>query len=173
MGEDSEEQPSQTIDMLTPAELATQLRPIMTKLSGKKPPTAIKTDIVVTPDASGNVGGGDRGSGVLLFTAPTGMRAEIMRVSTWANGLTPQAPLTTGYLTISRGSGGEVPELWFPGVGTTVAPASYEGGEAAPRLRPGGKLFVCGKGLPVAQQISITLYVNLFEGIEMQQGDWS
>lgn len=148
------------IDVLTPREFGQGLGLLMQQLQDAKTPDDMVISTVLQADPS---------TGIVpatpLFDVPTGYRAQVMRMITWVNGptYTPAAPLQQGWITIHRGSTDTVPDLWFPGSGSTLAPALYEGGDdTSPRYRSGEVLVAKGAGLPLNQQVTIVGTIRLW-----------
>jgi hypothetical protein len=120
----------------------------------------------IASDATGNVGGGINGSGVVLYETPVGFLAALHRVSVAAQGYTPLVPMNTGYLNWYRGGPSSASLVMFtPNTGATgVLPFVWsEGRASAPVFRPGEILVLNGASLAANTQIGISYQFSLWE----------
>lgn len=155
------------IDLLTDGELAKRLDAQTRALNSA--PDVVDSEVTVTVDAAGNVGGGaatggGTGDGVVIYGCPLGMRAQIQRIHLDDGAHTPAAPLAAGWLRFSRdqaGPGGT--RAFLPAGGSTaVIPAVLTDGDSAIVLRDGQSLVLNGAGLPAGLSFNVSLQVRLW-----------
>lgn len=134
------------------------------------PPMLVRVPNEVTTDASGNIGGGSLISPSLnpppiLYRAPVGQTARIVRMSLADGTHTPIAPLAAGWLMfyVDQPSPGNL-VTFAPQLGSTnVLPNVYtDGTHSATMLRDGQALIVVGGGLPANTNIGVGLQVWLY-----------
>lgn len=129
-------------------------------------PTYQITGANVQADASGNLGGGLTGPGLVVFRAPSGTAARLVRYSATSPTATPAAPLNTGWWALYRDTPNPAGLLAFaPPQGGAVAPIVVsEGRTDAILIRDGGTVIVIGAALPANQALSFGFQVELIAG---------
>lgn len=148
------------LEVLTHSELREETEALKRFLADldPPPPTIIKATTELATDASGNLGGGSSGPGVLVYQVPLGYEAFIHRFRVMAVGYSPSTPLTTGEILVSRNGPTLSTVEYFLPVSGTVAPVILtESSNSAPQLVSGETLVAYGSGLPD----SLTLFVGL------------
>jgi len=150
-------------DTVTPDELEQAVEPIRKAIvSLQRPPDVLRVPATVTTDASGNVGGGANGQGLIIWEVPVGMRADITRVVLAGGGYTPAAPLTSGWLILCRNAAAAPPDWFWPASASgTLIPSLWEnsaGGNAV-RVASNERLVAVGAGLPANLTFNLTLQI--------------
>lgn len=112
----------------------------------------------VTADANGNI------SYKGLFRCPVGMRADIHRLALNNPAYTPVAPLSSGWIGVTRQEGSVAYELFVPhGSQLTVLPFAMTWTSDAPVVTNGNRLYIVAGGLPANTVLSFTIQVDLWD----------
>jgi hypothetical protein len=161
----------QDVDFVSPDELKAALDPIRRRL---QPPIKIPATREIQVDGSGNIGA--QTDGVMIYEAPVGFRADILRLALSSRAYTPAAPLTQGWINVYVNTTNEAPEEFFPGAGTTVLPSLYTDGDTAICLKQGDSLVLGGAGLPTPAgglTVRARMLIRLWPDVERIPGESS
>lgn len=153
------------IELVTPEEHREAFRPLeeLVKQLKDQTPTIIKSSAEVSTDSSGNLGGGLAGQGTVVYTCPVGWEAFVHRLRITATGYTPNSPLTTGQVWISRnGPSISTVEYFLPVSGNVAPVVMTEGSNSAVQLLSGETLVVWGDGLPDSLNFFFALQLRLW-----------
>lgn len=151
------------IEICTPDEVEHVTNKVMrAHLSQRQEPLVVTVTAAFVVDGTGAVS-------QEVYRTPEGQHCDIMRIDLSAEGATPAAPLTAGYLQMFADSSASLPALVrLPGDGkvtTAVAPAGITYNNAsAIRLRGGQSLWIVGASLAANTAFSLRLQLHLKGG---------
>lgn len=143
------------IDFLTADELRHELSPFVPRekpMSWSEAPT-VRNHKLVSVNSAGMIST-PQGDPVVIVTAALGYTYRIARLAISADGYSPSAPLTSGWLIFAIGNILVYP---LPIAGQALAPLVITEGDPAQVLFGGDDLAVIGAGLPA----DITLRLDL------------
>ena len=134
-------------------------------------PILTRETVLLAVDGAGNVGGGATGAGTEVKRARPGQRLDFLRVLLHAQGATPAAPLTGGWLWLAKDIGSNPPEMFWPQAGsTTVAPSLYTDGDSCLRLWGGERLLAFGAGLTANTPLMLRIQYRIVPDVAALRG---
>jgi hypothetical protein len=154
----------QSIDILTPSELATQTDRVIHSLK-PAPPDTITSKAILLSTGSGSLTTALGNSPSHIITVRPGQRAEINRIVVWSPQYSPASPLTTGWIGLFRNSmESGYPEMFFPDSPSAwTIPNFYAEGSGAFWLKEGEKLIIAGGSIPANVEVQFAITYRLWD----------